>query len=233
MIGSPEMIRHSPLKIDMGDPSLALYLPLWYESPDLTGTTIYSLCKNRHICTVKGAALWTPHGRYFDGTDDYITIPTNTSFDSVRTVCAWIKITGGAGQDRYIVSRGLEGPSLSGGEWGFSVYSNNRIRYHMYIGGSWRYFNGTATPALNTWHFVTETYDDVALRGYMNNVSDGSQAQTGALGTGTKPVGIGDTFDGSGNYGFVGIIGAVWAYTRALTSIEDQYNYQSTAWRYR
>ena len=54
------------------DPSLVLSLPLW----KLDGAKIRSEDAYGHLCTAYGA-LWRPAGRWFDGINDYIGIPSS------------------------------------------------------------------------------------------------------------------------------------------------------------
>ena len=67
------------------DPNLVLYLPLY----KLDGASFKSADRYSHLCTVTGA-LWTPQGRTFDGTDDYITVPHNAVFDFGTGAFTWI-----------------------------------------------------------------------------------------------------------------------------------------------
>jgi len=80
------------LPVDILDPALALYLPLWYPYSDMTGSTIYSYDKNRCVCTVTGAT-WGRTGRTFDGVDDWIDLtPIVSTLDTYTsgTILFWL-----------------------------------------------------------------------------------------------------------------------------------------------
>ena len=72
------------------DPYLALCLPLYM----LDGASFMSRDAYGHLCTVTGA-LWRPNGRYFDGVDDLISIPSHASLDTLATPAyiVWLKGT--------------------------------------------------------------------------------------------------------------------------------------------
>ena len=88
------------LPIDMNDPTLVLYLPLWYPHGDMTGSPIYSYDINRHSCTVTGA-VWGSQGRTF-GTDDEIETPSLGLTDANDyTICEWFE-----GHFRVLINEG-------------------------------------------------------------------------------------------------------------------------------
>ena len=70
----------------ISDPSLVLYLPLH----ELDGSSFMSRDAYGHLCTVTGA-VWRPYGYYFDGTDDWISIPTHSALTSPTqgTIVIW------------------------------------------------------------------------------------------------------------------------------------------------
>ena len=76
------------LPIDRNDPTLALYLPLWYPHGDMTGSPIYSYDKNRHSCTVYGAT-WGSQGRTFAGAD-FINIDAALTPLAATTTGTWL-----------------------------------------------------------------------------------------------------------------------------------------------
>lgn len=84
------------LPVDVADPDLEFYLPLWYPHGDIDGNTIYSYDRHRNACTVTGALFGYngEPGRYFDNSDDKIAIvsPTDIAFQSNEfTILGWIK----------------------------------------------------------------------------------------------------------------------------------------------
>src|SRR5262249_56682519 len=93
-------------------------------------------------------------------------------------------------------------------------------------GGSDAEAFGTAALAVNTWSFLTETYDGSTLRLYVNGTQVASTAHTGAIATSTNPLQIG----GDSIYGqnFAGLIDNVRIYNVALTAAQIQAD-QATA----
>lgn len=77
------------LPVDMRDPTLALYMPLWYPHGDMTGSTIYSYDKNAHSCPVTGAT-WGSDGRIFAGGDDLINVNGALTPLAATTAGTWI-----------------------------------------------------------------------------------------------------------------------------------------------
>lgn len=71
------------------DPTLALYLPLYHTD----GASLQSRGKYGRTCPVVGAK-WTTQGRYFDRTDDKITLPQAVSQaltgQSCATLLMWV-----------------------------------------------------------------------------------------------------------------------------------------------
>jgi len=208
---------------DIKDPSLVLYLPLWYPDSETTGSTIISKDINRRSCSVTGA-IWTPQGRYFDGTDDTIVTATNIgiSGQADRTIEIWAK------------------PSADGLAVNWGTFNNYQHWALQAQTGTWRCSDGAitldSTKAYSSTVFqhVVCTYtgsDDIA-KIFVDAVQYGGSLQfSDNVNTLDSPVKIGErvtvnTFD------YAGIIGEVRIYSRALTLSEVQRNYLATKWRY-
>jgi hypothetical protein len=96
----------------------------------------------------------------------------------------------------------------------------------MIAGGTYADAFGTAALAVNTWSYLTETYDGSTLRLYVNGALVASTAHTGAIASSTNPLQIG----GDSIYGqyFAGLIDEVRVYNTALTAAQIQSD-QATA----
>lgn len=71
------VVRHNAERMGIDPASLVSYWPFW-EKGGLTAHD-YSLYKNDG--TLNGSPIWQNDGIYFDGTNDYIKIPTNASLE--------------------------------------------------------------------------------------------------------------------------------------------------------
>jgi len=206
------------------DPYLALYLPLY----ELDGASFMSKDAYGHLCTVSGA-IWTPRGRDFDGTDDFINCGTHSSLDiaGVITLEAWIKPDATALQSIFNAGGGVNDC--------YCIYTrttaNQMFSFRMNIGGT-RY-------EITAGNYVTTRYQHVAavfhstseMYIYIDGVPHTTTITTTSTARNfTGPL-IGKISDGS--QPFNGKIGEARIYSRALSHLEVQHNYLATKWRYR
>ena len=205
------------LPIDTKDPSLVLYLPLWYPYSDMIGSTIYSYDKNRHSCTVTGAS-WEKDGRSFDG-DDNILLPTVSALDpTTGTIMFWLKL-GRTGTAEYLYSNSVDELSL------YHNGSQFRMYYNLIAAFDWTY-----SVVVDGWAHLAFTFAPSATGiGYENAVQKASGACDVAYTGGTKRIG---TISGAGSTWFLGSIGEFLMYNRQLTAGEITRHYQVTKWRY-
>ena len=222
------------LPIDMKDPSLVLYLPLWYPHGDMTGSTIYSYDLYHLSCTVS-EATWGTKGRTFDGVDDYINVPHHASqlLTTGGTIEAWIKATtAGEGDIGFIVDKstgytGVVGYALillkSVGLYYYKVQINNGVEVY------------SAATSIGVWQHIVSTWDATGL---VTHYVDGSVSGTPTISA--DPVGITTTNVlrignpvSTTDFTFNGIIGEVLIYNRALSAGEIAHNYQSSKWLYK
>ncbi len=219
------------------DPSLVLYLPLW----KLDGASIMSQDAYGHACTVTGA-LGRPHGHYFDGSDDYITIAANSTLQSltVGSIEVWAKFDDlNSNRMPFAASDIGDATSYMGLYW---ISADGNMWAICYNDGSELYnakFAGTGLTAGQWYHFVLVqdgTEPDLYLDTIKYDLATGEPDPTGwfadVLNIDTVTVGIarrsgGNYFDHNGN------IGEVRVYNRALTPLEIQHNYLATKWRYK
>jgi len=215
---------------------LVLYLPLWA----LEGRYITSVDAYKYLCTVAGA-LWRPNGRYFDGVNDYITIPHSASlsdfFAGGGTIEAWVNpASDGEGNKGTIVSKG--GANLG---WKFYVEQEAAGKVKLSFRQNFSTTEGlwttiaTVVP-INTWTHVTLEYDNGAVG---NNptfrVNGAAKANTEtSTPAGTRYIGTYNPTVGGvgGDFVFENLIGEVRIYSRTLVLSEIQHIYQATKWRY-
>ena len=206
------------------DPSLVLYLPLY----QLDGASFMSKDSYGHLCTVIGA-VWTPNGRYFDGTDDYINCDDHASLDltTAFTLEAWV----------YHLATNVEmaiAKRVEGGDNAYQLYTdgNDKINLYIFWSGGGQTITGDTPITNDAWYHIAGTYDSEYLKVYHQGVLDCTPvAETHAVGVTTDPVRIGWGY--SDAYAWYGNIGEARIYNRALTPQEIQHNYLATKWRYR
>ncbi len=218
------------LPIDRKDPSLVLYLPLWYPYSDMSGSTIYSYDSARIASTVTNAT-WGYQGRTFDGTGDYIE-GTNTATMNFTTgdfsILVWANPTNTTG-GRHLFVRGLintDGYIMNlGGTDRLEFYSNQAAANQ----GKYATNNSVL---LGSWHLYSITCTSLAIAHYRDATNITSSA-----GTITAPATCARTFkigcnDGKAGAFMLGGIGEVMVFSKALSAGEIASIHQKTKWRY-
>ena len=170
---------------------------------------------------------------YFDGVNDYITIPSNTNFGSGDfTIIFWIN------KDSYnydYIMDGLDsantfgvvlGPG-NGGELttnsAINVYGGSKI---LSIGN----LNGDVLYRLNIWHNFTIVRSGSVSKLYVDGVLRRTDTASGNFNSGSGLF-IGNA--GSGYpYWFSGKLSNITMYNRSLTITEILQNYNATKWRF-
>ena len=130
---------------------------------------------------------------YFNGSTDYLTIPTNAAWrlrDTNFTVELWFYPTGNAGAWRQLVgTRSSGGPT----SWQLTISNTNGLNY--YDGTT--YSTGQAI-ALNTWYHLAVVRNGTTMTFYLNGVLVYSNTLNPNTGGDAQPLGIGaNAFDGS------------------------------------
>ncbi len=200
------------------DPSLVLYLPLY----KLDGASFMSKDAYGHLCPVPGA-LWTPNGRYFDGLDDFITLPDISGlFSTEGTLIIWLK------NDDDV-------PASTKGFVFFGAVVSDHYPYtsgDIYLGvlRSDRPNLGTIGIDKSVWHMLTITSQPGAenWKVYQNLTKIYSATGDATVTVPSAPL-IGSSYSLED---YAGHMGEVFAYNRALTPLEIQHNYLATKWRY-
>ena len=159
---------------------------------------------------------------YFDGTDDYISIPNTTSFGTF-TAEVVIKPTAYPGNAASAISTEYPG-------------SNSTVNFTLGFDGSTfmgGFYNGssggwhqifTSLPTLNVYSHYVLTFNGAQMIMYKNGVSVGTFT-TNDIAAGGNPIRIGRRWD-LGDY-FPGRIDVAKVYNRALSQSEVTTNYNS------
>ena len=197
-----------------------------------TGTTATSLVGSDTATLTNGVGFSSNNGGYweFDGTDDFIT-NNNTYNLSNFTAEVWVYPT-------------ATPPGTTMASAISTVYpgTNSTVNYaigwnsnYAWMGG---FFNGSSggwhevgvtSPALNTWHSYSLTYNGTTLILYHNGVSEGTLATTDTA-AGGGPIRIGRRWDGADF--FPGNIPNAKVYNRALSAAEVLQNYNAQKSRF-
>lgn len=224
------------------DPLLKLYLPL--DRKD--GTYFMSDDAHGHLCTVTGA-VWSPQGRYFDGTDDIISVADspvlsfgNGTTDVVFSASWWAKITaatnprffskGGAAKYEYTVGTDGADHLLIQLQSGGSGTAGDRLKYIS-----------TATMPFGAWTMFSFVYDGTgsgtSIKAYFNttqkagNITDGGTYT--AMNDYDQPLTIGKLWNDSANY-ITGYMDDLIIYRqRELTVADITRRFNETRWRFR
>ena len=165
-------------------PVLAAYYPFNGNANDESG--------NGHQGIIFGATL-TPdrfgacNSAYkFTGAGDYIDLGNSTALNPVSglTLTAWMKLEGGSGTIRNIVSRWGSANRLPIEERSYSLGVNTNDRAYFIIsrdgtdpGGVVR-IDDPIKPELNAWYFYAATWDGYMMRLYRNGVEVASAPQS-------------------------------------------------------
>lgn len=218
------LLRHKQRDFIL-DPSLVLCIPLC----ELDGRSFMSKDAYGHLCTVTGA-LWRPNGRWFDDTDDVITIPDANSLDveAGMTVMCWINPStvlnvAGAHGSVYFISK-LNSFYLywiGGVDGNFALYCKGTTPVEIkkaqnFLADTWYHIAGTFT-----------TTGGVRVLYVNGEILKSEVGVTGDIDVTANPVLISDAAAT-----MPGLIDDARLYNRALTPLEIQDNYLATKRRY-
>lgn len=138
----------------------------------------------------------------FDGSNDYVSIPDNSSLEgfSQMTACSWIKPTAApaSGHGAAIMLKPMNAPSAAATNpfqlWSIAVGENLNIAFVISTGvtDSRTILNSTGTVTLNQWQHVCGVYLNGVMRIYINGVQDSSTASPNiTIGTNSQDVRLG------------------------------------------
>lgn len=209
------------------------YWPLQEDS----GGTAYDFSGGNNDGTVSGATqgstgLLGTSSYSFDGTDDYVSLPDQTTPASI-TISAWIKWDGSTDTLQHIFSGGFDGGTT---EFELFIDTSGNYQWRSYDGSSLHGITAGTAATSGAWENVVAMYDDSASEYllYVNATNTNSNSDNSGPSTydNAENWAIGASSQ-SGNFqkNFSGNIANVPVYNRALTSseIQDHYNVVATA----
>lgn len=224
------------IPVDVYDPSLVLYLPLWYPYSDMDGSTIYSYDKNRHSCTVTGA-VWQPYGRLFDG-DDYLDCGTPAALNiRTFTIEMWVYPTKVDATAVFAV-KGNEAP-WANFSWRLRVVATGKLSFVASTGAAASFdlvSDANNAITINAWNYLVGVADhsNTTATTYIDATQDKQDTSIGTTQLdATFSQWIGARKRATPDNFIQGRIGEVRIYNRALSAAEVTHNYNATRWRYR
>jgi hypothetical protein len=157
----------------------------------------------------------------FDGTDDYISVPTSASLcpTNALTIEAWVNTNSSSNQ--MIVHKWKDGVQYS-----LDIWSGKLL---FYISNGFSYFSVASSTDLpvNTWVHIAAIFDGTSIFIYENGTLKGNFyiAEGYTLGTGTGDLTIGRRSDGVTEF-FSGTIDEVriWNVARSQANIQNNMN---------
>ena len=197
-----------------------------------------------HLCTVT-EATWRSQGRTFDGVDDTIAVAegADTALDLTTelTYECWVKPTNGGDTHGRFMSKTSASPySTRVCLLGKDTDDETNVRWEQSDIGVLN--SGTGKMTVDVWNHVVGTFyyeapgDSTTRRIHVNGIQIITETVTGAFAlpitsTAGGVLWLGTLF--TTNQNFLGTIGEVRIYNRALSGIEIMRNYMATKWRYR
>jgi len=202
-----------------------------------TGTTAYDSSENHNDGIIYGPTSTSGKSGLafqFDGTDDYITIPTSASLDAITdeiTLIAWIKIPASSRHSIFerwlcgdVEERSFELDVKIGKVWfGLSGDGTNNDSQSL--------LSSLAVPS-DTWTHVAATSDGSTMKIYINGVLDpDTKTSPSTIHPSAADVHIGrwEFTSNDWYYPFNGTMDEAKIYNRALSAqeVEDDYNLAS------
>ncbi len=201
-----------------------------YQMSDGSGTSITDDSGNGNTATLTAGASWVAspiqfagNALSFDGIDDYVNIPYNSSLDisSAITLESWVYATKNTGIQDVIskssnaTNTGYIFPRTDDG-WAHAVL-------YLHIGGAWRVLSAPY-PSLNAWHHLAATYDGATMKIYIDGTLAASGAQTGTIATNTNVVALGNQTGYNEYFGGYADEFRIWNVARTQAQIQTNMN---------
>jgi chitodextrinase len=193
-----------------------------YSFNEGSGTTVTDASGNGNTGTIQGAT-WTSAGKFgnaltFNGTSNWVTVNDAASLHATNalTLETWVYPTANQSGWRTIIQKQIDTYFL---HWSNSSGARKPAGGGTF-NGAVSYITAPNTIPINSWSYLTLTYDGAMLRLYVNGVQVSSIAKTGTIETNSNPLRIG----GNSTYGeyFKGRIDEIRIYNRALSQLEIQ-----------
>jgi hypothetical protein len=195
-------------------------LMLAYSFDQGSGTTVPDSSGKGNTGTLTSTA-WSTAGKYggalsFNGSSSWVTATDNATLDLTNgmTLEGWVNPTATGTVWRTVLIKQNTNALV------YSLYANTdtqRPSGHVFTSTEFD-TRGTAAVPLNTWTFLSASYDGATLKFYVNGTQVSSKAVTGSMPNSTGVLRIG----GNSVWGeyFAGLIDNIRVYNRALSAAE-------------
>ena len=164
----------------------------------------------------------------FDGTDDFISIPTYTFGNGSWTLNMWVNVSAFANYN--LMSNSSSGPVANV----FGAHGSNPKIFYMNYDGAWKDHYGNLTLTTNNWYMLTwVNYEGASasagtMKMYVNGIADSSAFNSYTTNGGPCNA-IGKRWSGTP---FNGNISGVSINTKSLSDAEVLQNYNATKSRF-
>jgi hypothetical protein len=202
-----------------------------YGMDEGAGTTVDDSSVNGNQGTLSNAT-WTA-GYYgnalkftgVSGSDVTINNSTTLGLTTGLTLEAWVNPStlANAASGGWVAAVAKDNTASTSNDISYALYAANGTgtppALHLLIGSSDVGVQGTSVLPLNTWTFLTGTYDGKTMSLYVNGNLVATRSVSGTIKTTTDPLHIGGDWD---NEMFTGIVDNVRVYNIAVTSSQIQ-----------
>jgi len=224
--------RRGNMVANIGAPVLCLDAGSRLSYPG-SGTTWTDLSGNGNTGTLTNGPTYDSANSgsiVFDGADDYVQ-STALPFinQNPKTLSAWVRVDGGSGANRMILS---EDANSSFG-LGSAIYVSTANMFRGWGQDASYVINSTTSPVLGLWYHVALTYSGNSGQNkmFVNGILENTVAVGGETSRSALPLQIG-RWPASGSLYFNGLISSVSIYNRALSAAEISTNFNLLRGRY-
>jgi hypothetical protein len=183
----------------------------------VTATVNFTSNQDPYTFVVQGAVPTPGAALDFDGTNDYVTLPTtlNNQFSANQiTLEGWFYPTASSGSSLpMLIGEAYTGDS----QISFALYQEGTAVRCGFYNGSWQQ-TGAVNLTLNQWQHLACTYDQQAIQVYVNGEGMSGRGATAALPAGNGEWYLGRRWDLAEYY--TGRMDEVRIWNRALTASE-------------
>ena len=160
----------------------------------------------------------------FNGSSQYGQVPYDAALNGSQfSVEAWVKLAGGAGTYRSVVT------SRTGSFGGYILYASSADTWQFWLGSGslWRVVSGPAVT-LNAWTHLVATFDGATAKLYVNGVLAGSSTGAAFAANTTAPLRFAaGRSEGVASYFLPGSLDELAVYNSALSAARVQAHYNA------